>query len=156
MNRDAGIIDAVRRTETVSFPPLSPRMSYGRMRMALYDVAQELNVSSALLPGILDGIYCLETNTILIDRRITYTRKRCTLVHELVHWRHGDDTTSGCMGGKMERRCRRETAILLIDPAEYALAERMYDGDPYQMAAELNVTVQIIEDYRALLYEHVR
>lgn len=60
------------------------------------------------------------------------------------------------MGGKMERRCRRETAILLIDPAEYALAERMYDGDPYQMAAELNVTVQIIEDYRALLYEHVR
>ncbi|MFR8924906.1 MAG: ImmA/IrrE family metallo-endopeptidase [Bifidobacterium longum] len=126
------------------------------MRMALYDVAPELNVSSALLPGILDGIYCLETNTILIDRRITYTRKRCTLVHELVHWRHGDDTTSGCMGGKMERRCRRETAILLIDPAEYALAERMYDGDPYQMAAELNVTVQIIEDYRALLYEHVR
>lgn len=136
--------------------PLSPRMSYGQMRMALYDVAPDLHVASAWLPGKLDGIYCLATNTVLIDRRITYTRKRCTLVHELVHWRHGDDTTSGCMGGKMERRCRRETAILLIDPAEYALAERMYDGDPYQMAAELNVTVQIIEDYRALLYEHVR
>lgn len=136
--------------------PLSPRMSYGQMRMALYQVAPDLHVASARLPGRLDGVYCLSTNTVLIDRRITYTRKRCTLVHELVHWRHGDDTTSGCMGGKMERRCRRETAILLIDPAEYALAERMYDGDPYQMAAELNVTVQIIEDYRALLYEHVR
>ena len=136
--------------------PLSPRMSYGQMRMALYTGAPDLHVASARLPGKLDGLYCLATNTVLIDRRITYTRKRCTLVHELVHWRHGDDTTSGCMGGKMERRCRRETAILLIDPAEYALAERMYDGDPYQMAAELNVTVQIIEDYRALLYEHVR
>lgn len=136
--------------------PISPRMSYGQMRMALYQAAPDLHVASARLPGKLDGIYCLSTNTVLIDRRITYTRKRCTLVHELVHWRHGDDTTSGCMGGKMERRCRRETAILLIDPAEYALAERMYDGDPYQMAAELNVTVQIIEDYRALLYEHVR
>ena len=80
--------------------PLSPRMSYGQMRMALYDVAPDLHVASARLPGKLDGVYCLSTNTVLIDRRITYTRKRCALVHELVHWRHGDDTTHGCLGGK--------------------------------------------------------
>lgn len=94
-------------------------------------------------------------DTILIDRRITYTRKRCTLVHELVHWRHGDDTTHGCLGGKNERRCRRETAMLLINSAEYALAERMYDGNPYQMAAELNVTVQVVEDYKDWLHDSV-
>lgn len=110
--------------------PLSPRMSYGQMRMALYTVAPDLHVASARLPGKLDGLYCLATNTVLIDRRITYTRKRCALVHELVHWRHGDDTTHGCLGGKNERRCRRETAMLLINSAEYALAERMYDGNP--------------------------
>ena len=157
MNRDAGIIDAMRRTETVSFPPLSPRMSYGRMRMALYDVAPELNVSSALLPGILDGIYCLETNTILIDRRIAYTRKRCTLVHELVHWRHGDDTTSGCMGGKMERRCRRETAILLIDPAEYALAERNVRWRPLpRWPPNSTSPSKSSKTTGRLLYEHVR
>lgn len=103
----------------------------------------------------LDGIYCLATNTVLIDRRITYTRKRCALVHELVHWRHGDDTSNGCNGGKLEQRCRRETAILLIDPAEYALAERMYDSNPYQIAAELNVTVQVIEDYKNWLHDSV-
>lgn len=80
--------------------PLSPRMSYGQMRMALYQVAPDLHVASARLPGKLDGVYCLSTNTVLIDRRITYTRKRCALVHELVHWRHGDDTTHGCLGGK--------------------------------------------------------
>ena len=118
--------------------PLSPRMSYGQMRMALYDVAPDLHVASAWLPGKLDGIYCLATNTVLIDRRITYTRKRCALVHELVHWQHGDDT-----------------AILLINPAEYALAERMYDGNPYQIAAELNVTIQIIQDYRQWLHDNV-
>ena len=50
--------------------PLSPRMSYGQMRMALYDVAPDLHVASAWLPGKLDGIYCLATNTVLIDRRI--------------------------------------------------------------------------------------
>lgn len=136
--------------------PLSPRMSYGQMRMALYGVAPDLTVSSALLPGKLDGIYCLATNTVLIDRRITYVRKRCALVHELVHWQHGDDTSNGCHGSKLEQRCRRETAMLLISPAEYALAERMYDGNPYQIAAELNITVQIIEDYRELLHERVR
>ena len=91
----------------------------------------------------------------LIDRRITYTRKRCALVHELVHSRHGDDASNGCNGGKLEQRCRRETAILLIDPAEYALAERMYDSNPYQIAAELNVTVQVIEDYKNWLHDSV-
>lgn len=135
--------------------PLSPRMSYGQMRMALYDVAPDLHVASARLPGKLDGIYCLATNTVLIDRRITYTRKRCALVHELVHWQHGDDTSNGCNGGRLEQQCRRETAMLLINPAEYALAERMYDGNPYQMAAELNVTVQIIHDYQQWLHDSV-
>ena len=77
------------------------------------------------------------------------------LVHELVHWQHGDDTSNGCRGGKLEQRCRRETAILLINPAEYALAERMYDGNPYQIAAELNVTIQIIQDYRQWLHDNV-
>lgn len=97
--------------------PLSPRMSYGQMRMALYDVAPDLHVASAWLPGKLDGIYC--------------------------------------RGGKLEQRCRHETAILLINPAEYALAERMYDGNPYQIAAELNVTIQIIQDYRQWLHDNV-
>lgn len=57
--------------------PISPRMSYGQIRMALYQVAPDLHVASTRLPGKLDGIYCLATNTVLIDRRITYTRKRC-------------------------------------------------------------------------------
>ena len=164
--------------------PLSPRMSYGQMRMALYDVAPELTVSSALLPGNMDGLYCRETNTILIDRRVTYTRKRCILVHELIHWEYGDDTTNGCAGGRLERRCRKETALLLVDPIEYgddttngcaggrlerrcrketalllvdpieyATAEQVYEGNPYRIASELDVTLDVINDYRQLLHD---
>ena len=131
-NRSLPIRTAV---EPASLLPLSAHMSYGQMRMALYTVAPDLHVASARLPGKLDGIYCLATNTVLIDRRITYTRKRCTLVHELVHWAHDDDTSKGCEGSRIERRCRRRTALLLIDPAEYALAERMYGGNPTKWPA---------------------
>ena len=35
--------------------PSSPRMSYGQMRMILYQVAPDLHVASARLPGKLDG-----------------------------------------------------------------------------------------------------
>lgn len=114
------------------------------------------NVYELALPADLEGGYDAANNRILIiDRRITYTRKRCALVHELVHWQHGDDTSNGCRGGKLEQRCRRETAMLLINPSEYALAERIYGGNPYQMAAELNVTVQVIEDYKNWLHDSV-
>lgn len=114
---------------------ISSSLSYGQMRMALYGFAPGLTVASALLPRRLDGLYRRGADTILIDRRITYTRKRCTLVHELVHWAHDDDTSKGCEGSRIERRCRRRTALLLIDPAEYALAERMYGGNPTKWPA---------------------
>ena len=34
---------------------------------------------------------------------------------------------------------------------EYRLAEQIYDGDVYRMACELDVTVQVLRDYQALL-----
>lgn len=129
--------------------PLSPHMSYGQMRMILYQVAQELTVGSAILPDDLNGIYRMATDTIVIDRSMTYTRKRCTLVHELVHRMYGD---AGC--GHRERRCRMTTARLLIDEDDYRVAEAMYDGDPWLMAEELNVTPQIVMDYQERLHDN--
>lgn len=82
------------------------------------------------------------------------SQKRCTLCHELVH-AHNHDQGCSPYGSKAERRARLYTAMLLINSAEYALAERMYDGNPYQMAAELNVTVQVIEDYKDWLHDSV-
>ena len=92
------------------------------------------------------GCYDNENHVILIDRRLTYTAKRCTLVHELLHWRHGD---TGCSNNssKLERRARTQTALTLVNPAELALLERMYEYE-WQIADELNVTTQVLEDYR--------
>ena len=97
------------------------------------------------------GFYDEATRTILIDRQLIYCQKRCTLVHELIHWQHADATRAGIYGSRLERRTRRETALKLINPLEYQTAETMYEGDPYQIACELDVTLQIINDYQHIL-----
>lgn len=135
---------------TTSLPdlPIDRRMTYGAMRRAI--VGLPVTVSSAILPTGLWGCYDATTGVILIDRRLTYTAKRCTLVHELLHWQHGD---TGCSNdrSKQERRTRTQTALLLIDPIELAALERIYDDDLWSIADELNVTMQVLEDYRHTL-----
>lgn len=132
---------------TTSLPdlPIDRRMTYGAMRRAI--IGLPVTASSAILPDGLWGCYDATTGVILIDRRLTYTAKRCTLVHELLHWKYGDD---GCSNdrSRQERRTRTQTALLLIDPIELAALERMYDDDLWSIAEELNVTTQVLEDYR--------
>lgn len=135
---------------TTSLPdlPIDRRMTYGAMRRAI--VGLPVTVSSAILPNGLWGCYDDENHVILIDRRLTYTAKRCTLVHELLHWQHGD---TGCSNNrsKQERRARTQTALTLVDPAELALLEHMYDDDLWSITDELNVTMQVLADYQAML-----
>ena len=136
---------------TTSLPdlPIDRRMTYGAMRRAI--IGLPVTVSSAILPNGLWGCYDDETHVILIDRRLTYTAKRCTLVHELLHWQHGD---TGCSNNrsKQERRARTQTALTLVDPAELALLEHMYEYE-WQIANELDITTQVLEDYRSTLDE---
>lgn len=54
---------------------------------------------------------------------------------------------------KCERRCRRETALALISPVDYGIAEEIYEGAAWPMAVELGVTVQVLMDYRQLLHD---
>jgi Zn-dependent peptidase ImmA (M78 family) len=108
----------------------------------------DVSVVNALLPGDLTGIYDEAAKLILIDQRLISAQQRCTLAHELVHWEHADETCSGTLGSKIEHHTRMETASRLIRPREYALAENEYDGDTYAIACELDVTVQVIEDFR--------
>ena len=138
---------------TTSLPdlPIDRRMTYGAMRRAITGLP--VTVSSAILPDGLWGCYDDATEVILIDRRLTYTAKRCTLVHELRHWMHGDE---GCANdrSKQERRWRTQTALLLVDSVELALLERMYEYD-WQIADELDITTQVLEDYRQVMAERV-
>lgn len=136
---------------TTSLPdlPISGDMTYGAMRRAI--VSLPVTVSSAILPDGLWGCYDASTDVILIDRRLTYTAKRCVLTHELPHWKHGD---TGCANNrsKQERRCRTQTALLLVNPTELALLEHMYEYE-WQIADELDITTQVLEDYRSTLDE---
>ena len=80
-------------------------------------------------------------------------QRRCTLCHELIHARHHDPGCGTRYGIKCERRCRRETALALISPVDYGMAEEVYEGNTWMMAVELGVTVQVLSDYRQLLYD---
>lgn len=110
----------------------------------------DVRVEERKLGRGLRGLYCDALRLIIVDDRLLNHQKVCTLCHELVHARHRDPGC-GAVGAKAERRTRRETALWLVNPVEYATAERLYDGDSYLIARELGVTVQVVEDYKSLL-----
>ena len=101
-------------------------MTYGAMRRAI--IGLPVTVSSAILPDGLWGCYDAATEVILIDRRLTYTAKRCTLVHELLHWRHGDTSCDHVARSREEHRARRETALTLIDHSATACWNKCTKG----------------------------
>ncbi|NEH12440.1 ImmA/IrrE family metallo-endopeptidase [Bifidobacterium saimiriisciurei] len=103
----------------------------------------------ALRPGLC-GLYYDPARLVIIDPRLSPSQYRCTLCHELVHAEYGDTCEPGGMG-RTERRARRQTALRLIDPADYAMAERVYEGDVCRMAIELDVPVQTVLDYQQIL-----
>ena len=134
-----------------TLPELS-KMTYSQMRW----LAARLGVSVASSEDMDDdtaGVYCETTQSILIDRNMTYRQKRCTLAHELVHWEHGDQACTPMLETKAECRTRRETAMRLIRPDAYADAETLCEGHAAGIAEELEVTRQVLDDYRTLLHD---
>ena len=93
------------------------------------------------------------TRTIYLHDRLNARQKRCTLLHELIHAHYHNGPRTGPYGAREEQRTRRLTASKLISMPEYRLAEQIYDGDVYRMACELDVTVQVLRDYQAMLAE---
>lgn len=128
---------------------LSPKMSYRRMLTALQSCP--LHVTESVLPNNLCGLYSEELQTIIIDRNMSPIQKRCTLVHEALHWVHADDTCTPYEKTREEQRVLRETAMTLIQPDDYIRMERAYDGGISQMAHALNVTISVAVDYRSIL-----
>lgn len=125
--------------------------AYGPMRLALYTLAPSLMVSSSTaLPGTRMGSYDSRLETIIIDRYLDLDVKKCVLVHELAHWVYNDDSRPP-YGAKRELCARRVAAQALIDEQMYAQAERMYDGDIWQIADELAVYPGVVDDYRKLV-----
>lgn len=131
---------------------IDPRMTYGDLLR--YAERLGVTVASAHLDDGTSGAYDSSMEIILIDRKILYTQKRCTIVHELIHWAYQDSSCDPLFHSKEEKRTRRETAMTLINDIQYRVAEDMYD-DMFQIARELDVTVQVLQDYRETLDSRV-
>lgn len=112
-----------------------------------------LTVESAELPNDICGLYDDRHGLILLADWLNQRQRRCTLCHELIHAKHHDSGCGTQYGLKGERRCRRETALTLISPVDYGMVEQVYEGNTWMMAVELGVTIQVLSDYRQLLYD---
>lgn len=98
------------------------------------------------------GAYDADTDTIFVSDRLSDVQRRCVLAHEISHARHRD---RGCVapGSPVERRADREAACLLVNPGEYAMAERVCDN-VWWLARELDVMPWIINAYRGMIHEN--
>ena len=93
------------------------------------------------------GEYIHAQRLVRICSTLTRREARCTLAHELAHAHFGDVGTHW----RTERRARRTAAAWLIDQAEYERAAAMFEGEPRLIANELDVTLEVLEDYVALV-----
>ena len=93
-------------------------------------------------PGLL-GYYNDERRTIVLRIDLTPIEMRSVLAHELAHAFFRDDCTTGVK----ERRAERYAATLIIRPDLYVRAE-MIDPNPWAIAEELGVTVDLVRSYQ--------
>lgn len=112
-----------------------------------------LTIVSYRLPRDTCGLYDDRRKLILLADWLNQRQRRCTLCHELIHVKHHDSGCGTQYGLKCERRCRRETALVLISPVNYGMVEQVYEGNTWMMAVELGVTIQVLNDYRQLLHD---
>lgn len=112
-----------------------------------------LTIVSYRLPRDTCGLYDDRRKLILLADWLNQRQRRCTLCHELIHAKHHDSGCGTQYGLKCERRCRRETALVLISPVNYGMVEQVYEGNTWMMDVELGVTIQVLNDYRQLLHD---
>ena len=110
-----------------------------------------VRVTEQPLPCGYCGVWDWRHDRVILHSGLNDVQRRCTLCHELCHVEQGD---TAC-GGRGETRARRRTALTLISVADYATAERIWDGQAWGMACELDVTLQVLDDFRRILHDTV-
>jgi Zn-dependent peptidase ImmA (M78 family) len=105
------------------------------------------------MPDLMSGVYSDSLNMIIIRSDQLDHQKRVAIAHELIHAERHD---GGCAGihSREETRTRITTALRLINRTEYALAEQLREGNVYDIACDLRITVQTVRDYQQWLDEH--
>ncbi len=86
-------------------------------------------------------------NAITVQIGMSDADTLCSLAHELGHAHYGDPPGHQ---PRYEARADRFAARILISPVEYALAEQAYGTHPARLAAELGVTIHLINVWRMI------
>lgn len=107
-----------------------------------------IGVRVVFAPYELAGAYIHAVKLIVIDTRQAEGHQLATLAHEYFHALRGDE---GTQGKRVERLIDQRAARLLIDPFEYALAERLFEGDSAAIAEEAGFPVWVIDAYKDAL-----
>lgn len=102
-----------------------------------------IRVHAAHLPDGILGLYSPEESRVYFDFALTPFERTTTIAHELGH-AHFDHH---CDSERNERQANTFAAELLIDPAEYAMFERI-SSDATYIADELGVTVDLVQHFR--------
>lgn len=96
-----------------------------------------------------NGLWVQERQQIILRHDMDWVTRRCVLAHELGHAHHRD-VRSGfdSIDSRAERRADAFAALLLISPAEYALAEELHGPSVAGLAHALDVTPHLIRVWR--------
>lgn len=94
------------------------------------------------------GHWSAKHRAVWLSPDLTDREARSLLAHELAHAHYED---SGPQPPHLEARAWRAAAALLIDPAAYIVAERIHEGDLAAIADDLDVTLEVIHGYHALI-----
>lgn len=89
----------------------------------------------------------LPPDTITLQYGMTEADTLCSLAHEFGHFVHGDQCGHS---PRAESRADRYAADILIDPNHYRQAETIFGPDQRRLAAELGVTVHLIQVWRTM------
>lgn len=142
------------RAETDAKPGQWSTLDYA----TLTEMAENLNIRVRERPfgnRKINGVYSDAERMIIINQGKLEHQKRCAMAHEIVHALRHDPGCSSLFGSEAEKHTRLDTAVSLLDPREYSVAEAMYETDTFSIACELEVTVQVVEDYQRWLDSHL-
>lgn len=122
--------------------------------LTLMEVARQRDLHVEVLDDMgehLRGVYDHEGATIFLNARLTVAQMRCTLAHELGHaWHQHRWVGHPHVDREAERRADEHAAQLLINPRDYARAERLYGPHAGAIAVELEVSPDVVTVWRRL------
>ncbi|MFF7293355.1 ImmA/IrrE family metallo-endopeptidase [Microbacterium sp. NPDC008134] len=118
----------------------------------LLRLAEERGLHVVERPGPTRGGFDPAGRVIRVSPGMSARTTRSVLAHELGHaaLRHAP-TTHARLRARQEHQADAWAASLLISPQAYAAAERLRGPHPASLAFELDVTVELIAAYQALL-----